>query len=427
MASSPKDFTVAIVGGGMCGLACAIVLNRAGIDVNVFEAATKFGEVGAGVGFGPNSLRALKGLGLYDAALKAANEPPNMRLFRFIAGTGDHELIYDYANLAKSEEDQTGFGIYRPAFIDALTPLMDPSRTHFNKRCISVEKAASDRQLLRFADKSTFEADLIIGADGIRSAVRKVIVGDESSCLGFSNTVACRGLVPIDALKAEGMKVPVHTRPHCWTGLGKHLITFPMKNDTLLNVVAFISTPDGSKLSPEHPQPWVRTAPQQELLNGFQGFGNDAMTILKNIKTPSLWSIHTLHPPLKSFVAGRVVLVGDAAHGMLPHLGAGVGQGFEDVYTLYRLLTHPATKKSNLERALAIYDDMRPSRANMVLEGSIKAGNVYDGFGETKYSAEDMVTHLTGQWDPVWFYDIVAEVSDTLKQRENELFPSATS
>ncbi|CAA7268028.1 unnamed protein product [Cyclocybe aegerita] len=219
-------------------------------------------------------------------------------------------------------------------------------------------------------DPRTFEADLVIDADGIK---RKTVVGDDNTCLGFSNTVAYRAIVPIDVLKAEGVKVPVGTRPHCWAGLGKHLITVPMKNDTLLNVAAHSSGLDGPKSSPE-----IREG------------------LLKHIQAPSVWSIYTLHPPLKSFVAGKVVLVGDAAHAMTPHLGAGAGQGFEDIYTLYRLLTHPSTAKFNVERALAIYDEVRPSRANMVFEQSIKTGNVYDGFGESKYSVKDMVAQLLG-------------------------------
>lgn len=120
-------------------------------------------------------------------------------------------------------------------------------------------------------------------------------------------------------------------------------------------------------ISPELPQPWVEPVDQKELLDAFSGCGNDVSLMLQNMKNPSRWSIHTLYPPLTSYVKGRVVLVGDSvspafqvllscpdssalqAHGMLPHLGAGVGQGFEDVYTLCRLLAHPRTNKSSLD------------------------------------------------------------------------------
>ena len=119
-------------------------------------------------------------------------------------------------------------------------------------------------------------------------------------------------------------------------------------------------------MSPERPPPWVEVVPQQEVIDGYPGWGNDAKIILQHLKEPSRWAIHTLYPPLETFVNGKIVLIGDAvgnlsqafeypsdlflqAHGMLPHLGAGAGQGIEDVYVLCRLLSHPTTTKSNLD------------------------------------------------------------------------------
>jgi salicylate hydroxylase len=106
----------------------------------------------------------------------------------------------------------------RPAFLDALTPFLDSGVTKFNKRCVSVGRASSGRQVMHFADNTTYEADLVIGADGIRSITRRAVVGDGS--LGFSNTYAYRGLIPIDTLKLAGLKSDVQFRPHCWVGLG---------------------------------------------------------------------------------------------------------------------------------------------------------------------------------------------------------------
>ena len=106
----------------------------------------------------------------------------------------------------------------RPAFLDALVPLLDPGVTKFNKRCVSVGHAPSGRQIIHFADHTTYEADLVIGADGIKSITRNAVVGDGH--LVFSNTYAYRGLIPIDTLKAAGLKAEVQLRPHNWVGLG---------------------------------------------------------------------------------------------------------------------------------------------------------------------------------------------------------------
>ncbi len=108
----------------------------------------------------------------------------------------------------------------RPVFLDALAPLLDPGVTQFNKRAASIEPVASGRQRLNFADGTTYEADRIIGADGIKSMVRATVVDQGISPLGFANTHAYRGLVSIAALKAAGLKTDVK-RPHNWVGMGQ--------------------------------------------------------------------------------------------------------------------------------------------------------------------------------------------------------------
>ncbi|PPQ90620.1 hypothetical protein CVT25_006704 [Psilocybe cyanescens] len=417
MSSTTKDFAVAIVGGGMCGLACAHGLTKAGIKVDVFEAAAHYHEVGAGVGLGPNAIRALEKLGLFSAVLKAVAEPnANQRLFYLLAGAGDHEKIFDYAD-SSGEEGHQGLGVYRPGFLDAVMPLLDPNIMHFNKRCIAVEQAESGRQLLRFADGTTHETDLVIGADGIKSTTRSAVIGPGDHHIAFSGTFAYRALVPMDVLMADGIKTDIKSRPHCWVGAGKHIITFPIKNDTMLNVVAFYTVGDGTLMS-ERPHPWVETASEAEVMDRFFDWGNDALTVLKYIKRPSKWAIHTLHPPLKDFINGRVVLIGDAAHGMPPHLGAGVGQGFEDTYALCRLLAHPAVKKADLDDVLKIYNNIRPPRANMVLERSIRMGKVYENYGPGLYDIPEMIQRLAGMWEPVWGFDLEKQVSHALQDFE---------
>ena len=103
-------------------------------------------------------------------------------------------------------------------FFDALMPLLDPGITEFKKRCVSVERASSGRQVIHFADNTTYEADLVIGADGIKSATRNAVISDARLC--FSNTYAYRGLIPVDDLKLAGIKTDVQSSPLCWVGLG---------------------------------------------------------------------------------------------------------------------------------------------------------------------------------------------------------------
>ena len=110
-------------------------------------------------------------------------------------------------------------------FFDALMPLLDPGITKFKKRCISVERASSGRQVIHFADNTSYEADLVIGADGIKSTIRNAVISDARLC--FSDTYAYRGLIPVDDLKLAGIKTDVQSSPHCWVGLGKVHTTLP--------------------------------------------------------------------------------------------------------------------------------------------------------------------------------------------------------
>ncbi|KAG6809897.1 hypothetical protein H0H92_014216 [Tricholoma furcatifolium] len=215
MSASQKDFRVAIVGGGMCGLACAVGLMKAGIHVDIFEQASKFGDIGAGVGI----------------VMSLAEEPePQMQGFRFISGTGDHEFICDVTKIISllcnkklilcqypATPEDFGLGIYRPVFLDALMPMLDSHNVHFNRHCVSVSTLPSGAHLLHFADGSTHEADVIIGADGIKSVIREFVTGPRESQVAYSNSVAYRAVIPVETLQKAGVKTDL-LRSLCWVG-----------------------------------------------------------------------------------------------------------------------------------------------------------------------------------------------------------------
>ncbi|KAJ6598027.1 FAD/NAD(P)-binding domain-containing protein [Mycena sp. CBHHK59/15] len=362
--SPTKVFRVAIIGGGMCGLACAVGLARRGIP--------KFDEVGAGVGsVRPNALRALQGIGVLDAVLAQVDDAERTaRQMLYVSGHGEHEEVYDYDYSSQFTQEDNGIGIYRPTFLAAVLPLVDPSTTHFNKRCTSISTSATGAHVIHFADGTTHETELVIGADGIKSATRNAVVGDRK-VLQFTNSVA------------DGVKTDLSKRLLCFVGIDKHIITFPIKSGKIINIVAFATNsavPIGS----------VDSVSQQELLDEYAGWGADPLRMLRRLTAPSKWSIHAL-APLDTFVRGRITLVGDAAHAMPPHLGSGVGQGFEDVLVLCELLAHPR------RAVLKAYDAVRQPRANMVLERSFRAAGVPRG----RHGG-----HLAGIWEPIWRHDL---------------------
>lgn len=416
-----REFRVAIVGGGICGLLCAIGLTKGGFEVDIFESASKYGEVGAGVGIGPNAVRVLKALGVLDEVIAHSDDSgPTMRSFRFIYGTGECETVYTYP----TKEGDLGLGIHRAALLDGLIEKLDTARahTHFDKRCTSIADGADEhkhRYTLHFADGTTHAADVVLGADGIRSTVRRFVVGDAVAerALAYTNTVAYRGLIDAKRLVELGVKTELTPLPICWIGESKHMITFPIKNNTMINVVAFVSDltrPIGSTTLPPG-TPWVTPVPQEELLAQYADWGADAQHILRCLEQPSKWSIHGVYPQLEHYVRGRVAVLGDAAHGMLPHLGAGVGQGIEDVYVLTRLLSHAQTTVSNVEAVLNAYNTVRVPRATFVSRESKRAGDIYDGHGKSGVSPDGIQGDVGLIWDEVWHHDLEADVRSAVR------------
>ncbi|KAK0480944.1 hypothetical protein IW261DRAFT_1475388 [Armillaria novae-zelandiae] len=399
-----KDFTVAIVGGGMCGLACAVGLSRSGIRVDVFEAGSKFEEVGAGVGLGPNALRALKGLGLYEVVLSHSDAPrPTFREFLFLSGLDENKVVYDYP---PTPEDDLGLGVYRPVFLDAVASLLEPSTIHFNKRCVSIT-STENSTVISFTDGTKHEADLVIGADGIRSVTRNYVVEESvQKHMVFTNTIAYRGLIPLEDLQAAGLQTQLSTRPYY------HFVIYPIHGDKRINVVVFVTKSDIPP-QPPLPSPWVAATSDRELQDHFQEWSRDARIIVDHMGASIKWFIHTLDPPLGSYSRGRVVLVGDAAHGMPPYLGAGVGQGFEDVFLLCELLKNDKVTQSNIKDALRAYTEVRLPRANWVLERTTEAGQIYESYQPGMETQE--ATRLTNIWDPIWHHDLDADVDRAIE------------
>ncbi|CAL1694064.1 unnamed protein product [Somion occarium] len=420
--SRTKDFRVAIVGGGVCGLTCAIALAKKGVPVDVFESAGEFLEIGAGVGLGPNSVRILRGLGVFEDVLAKSTDPDlNMNAFRFISGYEGHEVLYD--NPLPKED--CGIGILRFAFLNALVGHFDKSKAHFHKRCTNVTPSAQNpsRLVLAFADGTTYEADLVIGADGIRSSVRSIVTGRPSDAnLSFSNTIAYRALVSWDQLKDKGLKTDLTKGMTCFAGKGRHIIVYPINGGKTINVVAFVTNMDGDIPVGNGKLPlgaqWVCDAPKDELLSKYEEFGSDIKTLLSCVRKSSKWSIHIVYPPLESYVNGRIALVGDSAHAMRTHLGAGAGQGLEDGYVLSHLLGHPSANANNLEQVLQVYDGVRRPRAQEIWERTARTGEIYEGRGPSGFSPEGFTKDLTYNWECVWHHDLDGDIQAAVKQLE---------
>ncbi len=221
----------------------------------------------------------------------------------------------------------------------------------------------------------------MIAADGIKSSIRDHVLnglGQPLVAPRFSGTCAYRGMIDSQQLRtayrARGVDEHLVDVPQMYLGLDAHILTFPVKQGRLINVVAFIS--DRSRPDPTWPSdsPWVRNASQEEMLSAFNHWGDAARVLLECIPAPTLWALHELDE-LPGYVHGRAGLIGDAAHAMLPHQGAGAGQGLEDAWLLARLLADPQVMDSQPQAVLEAYDAIRRPRACRVQPHPGKPGS----------------------------------------------------
>ena len=411
----PKRLSIGIVGGGIGGVAFAVALSRdAGLEVQLFEAAPQFSEIGAGVSFGPNAVRAISLLGLESAYRRIADSSPapfEDVWFEWRRGRDDAYLT---ASLAPGCGQSS---VHRADFLDAIVANLPEGIARFGKRCVEVRQD-DDGVEVDFEDGSRHRCDILIGFDGIKSAVRDhVLPPEQYGDLGpfWSGTYAYRGMIPTGqleaAMEARGADRRLALVPQMYLGPDRHILTFPVKQSELINVVAFIT--DRSTPNPRLPEgeEWVKAVAQQELLEVFAEWSAASRAILDCIPEPTRWALHEL-PELPFYHRGRVLIVGDAAHARVPHQGAGAGQALEDAYVLASLLTDTSCTRQNAQQALAAFEAVRHARACRVQRTSHEAGDLYEysapgiGADEARLAAD-----LETRFDWLWNHDLRNDVA----------------
>jgi len=281
--------------------------------------------------------------------------------------------------------------MHRAEFQQALIKHLPKScESHFHKRLVSYKAGPGGVIVLHFADGSTAECDILIGADGIKSVVRQTLFTElassgkvsheeaETPNPVWSGTVAYRGLIPKDVLERRfpGHRALKDDIMYC--GKNKHLVVFPIQKGEKVNVVAFCSDPSAEgKIFSDDPASWVTDVSRDELLKQYLGWEDEVIALLECIDKPSRWAINTVKP-LSTFVSERVALIGDAAHAMTPNLGSGAGQAIEDAYVLSALLSSPKYTNATLGHVLNVYDQIRRPRAQNVAELSRTNGLLYE-------------------------------------------------
>jgi salicylate hydroxylase len=400
-----KPFNIAILGGGIGGLCLAIGLHKRHIPFHLYEAAHAFAEVGAGVAFGPNSLRAM---GLVDPVLLERY----MEHVTYNAFPSKRHTWLDYyagmdSGLGKAEEHfhelTTGEGvlgmccIHRAVFLDQLISLVPSEMVSFKKRAIGVEETSNGVRI-KFEDGSEASASATVGCDGVKSNVRKWVLGkdDPASYPSFTGKYAYRGILPMD--KAANLLGDQAARNSTmWIGKQGHILTVPIEKGELLNVVAFKTKKDGKW----DDKSWVLPQDRKHIEDDYADWGDSVKKIVSLMEKPDVWAMFN-YPPAHTYYKGRTCLSGDAAHASTPHHGAGAGMAIEDAYIMASLLAEVEDEKS-IEEAFRAFDFVRRPRTQRLVNSSRESGKVLacegEGVGEDK---EKWIAKITESHRWIW-------------------------
>jgi 2-polyprenyl-6-methoxyphenol hydroxylase-like FAD-dependent oxidoreductase len=351
-----KPVRAAIVGGGISGLSAANALIRRGVDVTVYEQAPALGEVGAGVFTYPNALRPLERMGLGPAFAKVgAKVGPGSEYYRMDGTLVGKVLTTDSAGWNGM------YGMHRADLLDIFAKTIPPSAIRTGHRCVGFEQDAR-AAYVRFENGDQAEADLVIACDGIHSTLQKYVV--EPSPPEYSGSRAYRGL--IEAKMLPNWRKQAH---QIWMGDGKHFMVFPIRRGELLNYVGFVPT------STETAESWSAIGDRDELAASFQGWDRPVVELLDNVETCFWWGLYDRRP-LATWSKGRLLLLGDAAHAMLPHLGQGANQGIEDGVALAIFLEGRSVNQ--IPDLLRRYEKFRRERTDLVQAEARRNGLRYD-------------------------------------------------
>ncbi|EKM51434.1 uncharacterized protein PHACADRAFT_200263 [Phanerochaete carnosa HHB-10118-sp] len=381
--SDDKKMRLAIVGGGIVGLAFAISLAKSGaqnIEVDIYESAPSFGQVGAGMGFWPRIWESMRLLGLEeDLKPLACSEKP----FRFTKGNQPQYVPFGQSHSALQSFHRTG------VLAVLLRHIPAHYRTHFGKRLVSYTDSPDGPVVLEFKDGTTATHDFLVGSDGIKSAVRRTMYEnfaagaedpkEKERLLAFvkptwTGQYVHRGVISTEDLRKAAPDHPALDGPIYFLGKNKYFICYPVSSGTLINCGGLISHPD--KNGTLHDEPWVETVSQDELRAEYPGWSPHVHTVIDLIEAPSRWAVNSV-VDLPTYVSGRVAVIGDAAHAMTPHQASGAAQGIEDGLVLSALLADPLASPATLPHILRAYDRVRRPFSEDVLRRSYETGAAY--------------------------------------------------
>ena len=386
---------VLIAGAGIGGIVAALALTKRGVRVSLFEQAAELHELGAGVQISPNGSRVLRELGLESAITTIAAVPKwrEMRLFN----TGQSWRPFRGAN--PNERFGAPFWlVHRGDFHQVLAAELQrlaPNAIRIGARCTSVSQDSSG-VTLHLGNSEQIRGDALIGADGVHSRIRAALYEARADFTGF---VAWRGVVPMGRLPAR-LRQESFTG---WMGPAGLIVTYPIRGGQLLNFAANVERSDWTNES------WSEAGTVAECLHDYEGWHPDIREVISAIDIPYKWAL-LARDPLSHWSTGRITLLGEAAHPLLPFLGQGANMAIEDGMVLSRCISGGNNIVDGLRRYEAARLE-RTSRIARVTLGSIS--HMHNPRLADPAQAQEFMDGLLGAKAPDTRYDWIYEYDAT--------------
>jgi salicylate hydroxylase len=395
-----SQLRIGIVGGGIGGLTLALALRRRGLAADVYEQASELREISAAVALSANATREFERLGLVEAIAVQSNEPSEL-IWR---GWNDSGRVASFP-IAKGDAYRARFGapyfgIHRADLQRVLGGAHGPDRLHLGHRVVGISEKDNVVRL-DFANGHAAEVDIVVGADGIRSLVRRHIAGGERAA--YSGTSAFRGIVPTKDLPS----LPDPLALQFWMGPDKHLLHYAIgPGGAHVNFFAVVEGPREWL----H-ETWTGPATSDEARVAFAGWHKAVVEMVGAVEHKVRWGLFAVRP-LRSWRRGRAVLLGDAAHGMLPHHGQGANTSIEDAVTLAELL--PASNADDFDAAMRRYEALRRVRTRLVQRCSRATNAALHLADNAKAGRGERLAHFPERYGWIHAFDALADVTSAL-------------
>jgi salicylate hydroxylase len=364
-----KPLQILVCGAGLAGLGAAIGLSLKGHKVTVLEAASHLSEIGAGIQIPPNSARILEAYSLTETLKAHVAWPRNISIRRY-----DDNRQLGLTPLHPHLTKQYGYpywlihrAYYQRILFDRAIAV--GAEVILSARVSSLDQA---KPSVTTADGREFEADVVVGADGIRSKIRDFVFPD--SCVAPTSIANCafRATVPVECMMADSETAALMTdvNANAWIGPGRHIMAYPIRQGAMYNLVM-------CHQGHAEPGEWSVPGDVEEMKATYEDFNPVIRKVIGQVTSCLKWTLADL-PPLQTWrsASGKVVLIGDAAHATVPFLAQGASMGIEDGACLSECLSR-AKSRDDIPRFLQVFESLRKTRCERIQAGSRSNGEMW--------------------------------------------------